>query len=160
MTIIEIARLGKFIRELTNQNDGAWVEAIQRVTGNKKGDAWCASYVSVVLALYYGGPKLNPLPMTASCDVLLEAARARKYLTDTPTAGDVFLVMKSPTDAVHTGFVTEVKRLSVRTIEGNTNDDGSRDGYGVFERSRFRLPGGGLKYIHLPPKAAESKIAA
>ena len=154
MTLIEVARLGKFIRELTGQNDGAWVEAIQRVTGNKKGDAWCASYVSVALALYYGGSDKNPLPMSASCDVLLEAARKKGWLTDTPAVGDVFLVMKTPTDAVHTGFVTEVKRLSIRTIEGNTNDDGSRDGYGVFERSRFRLPGQGLMYIHLPPKAA------
>lgn len=152
MTLTEVARLGKFIRELTGQNDGAWVEAIQRVTGNKKGDAWCASYVSVVLALYYGGPKQNPLPMTASCDELLEAARRKGWLSETPMTGNVGLVMKTETDAVHTFIVTDVKRLSIRTIEGNTNDDGSRDGYGVFERSRFRLPGSGLLYIHLPPK--------
>lgn len=151
MTLIDIARLGKFIRELTGQNDGAWVEAIQRVTGNRKGDAWCASYVSVVLALYYGGPEKNPLPMTASCDVLLEAARKKGWLTGSPRAGDVFLVMKSETDAVHTGFVTDVKLLSVKTIEGNTNADGSRDGYGVFERSRFKAQQR-LQYIRLPIK--------
>jgi hypothetical protein len=151
MTIIEIARLGKFIRELTNQNDGAWVEAIQRVTGNKKGDAWCASYVSVVLALYYGGPKKTPLPMTASCDVLLEHARKKKWLTHVPQADDVFLVMKSPTDAIHTGFVTSVDPTGIGTIEGNTNDDGSRDGYGVFERRRALV--GPLVFIRLPAKA-------
>jgi hypothetical protein len=152
MTLIEIARLGKFIRELTGQNDGAWVEAIQRVTGNKKGDSWCASYVSVVLALYYGGPNKNPLPMTASCDELLEFARKKGWLTETPKVNNVFLVMKNEHDAVHTGFVAEVKTLSIKTIEGNTNDDGGRDGYGVFERSRFRLPGRGLLYIDLPIK--------
>jgi hypothetical protein len=150
MSIVEIARLGKFIRELTHQNDGAWVEAIQRVTGNKKGDAWCASYVSVVLALYYGGPKGNPLPMSASCDVLLEAARKKGWLTGKPTVGDVFLVMKSANDAIHTGFVTGVVKPGlISTIEGNTNDDGSRDGYGVFERKRITGP---LRFIHLPPK--------
>lgn len=152
MTLTEVARLGKFIRELTGQNDGAWVEAIQRVTGNKKGDAWCASYVSVVLALYYGGPTKNPLPMTASCDVLLEAARKKGWLSETPKTGSVGLVMASETDAHHTFIVTDVKALSIRTIEGNTNGEGERDGYGVFERSRFRLPGRGLLYIHLPPK--------
>lgn len=149
MTIIDIARLGKFIRELTGQNDGAWVEAIQRVTGNKKGDAWCASYVSVVLALFFGGPTKNPLPMTASCDVLLEHARKKGWLVTTPSVGDVFLLMKSPHDAIHTGLVTAVEGPFVRTIEGNTNDEGARDGYGVFERKRERY---GLFYIHLPPK--------
>jgi hypothetical protein len=152
MTLIEVARLGKFIRELTGQNDGAWVEAIQRVTGNKKGDAWCASYVSVALALHYGGSKANPLPMTASCDELLEFARKKGWLSETPKVGAVGLVMKNETDAVHTFLVTDVKRLSIHTIEGNTNEEGARDGYGVFEKSRFRLPGRGLLYIHLPPK--------
>lgn len=36
----------------------------------------------------------------------------------------------------HYTLICEVKPKSIRTIEGNTNDDGSRDGYGVFERER------------------------
>lgn len=134
-----------WVQEATKQNDGRWVEAIQRLTGNKKGDAWCASFVAMVLDIAYRGK--NPLPITASCDVLLEAARTAGTLTDTPAVGDVFLVMKSPADAVHTGVVTAVGKLAVKTVEGNTNDDGSRDGYGVFARERKLA---GLAFIRLP----------
>jgi hypothetical protein len=34
----------------------------------------------------------------------------------------------------HTGFVAEVHAGKLITIEGNTNDGGSREGIGVFER--------------------------
>lgn len=147
--VVPTARLFSFVRETTRQNDGPWVEAIQRVTGNRRGDPWCASYVSAVLALAYGGAP--PLPATASCDELLRHARRDGRLTSDPEAGDVFLVMRdgvlSGTDAIHTGFVTDVTLDAVRTIEGNTNAGGSREGWGVFERVRSR---GGLLFIRLP----------
>lgn len=134
-----------WVKEATGANDGPWVEAIQRVTGNKKGDPWCASFVSFVLDVAYRGR--NPLPRTASCDVLLEHARTHQLLTDTPVPGDVFLVMRNPTDAVHTGIVTTVQDTTVGTIEGNTNSAGSRDGWGVFVRQRRRAP---LHFIRVP----------
>ena len=134
-----------WVQEATKQNDGQWVEAIQRITGNKKGDAWCASFVTMVLDIAYRGK--NPLARSASCDVMLEDARAKGWLQPTPNVGDVFLVMKTPTDAHHTGVVTAVGLTSVKTVEGNTNDDGSRDGYGVFARERKTA---GLLFIRLP----------
>lgn len=134
-----------WLQEATKQNDGRWVEAVQRLTGNKKGDAWCASFVTMLLDIAYRGK--NPLPITASCDVLLEDARRRGWLHPVPHVGDVFLVMKSEHDAVHTGVVTSVDLAGVRTIEGNTNDDGSREGYGVFARTR---PLAHLLFIRLP----------
>jgi hypothetical protein len=36
----------------------------------------------------------------------------------------------------HTGFVRSVEDGRIRTVEGNTNDDGTREGVGVFERLR------------------------
>lgn len=134
-----------WVKEATGQNDGPWVEAIQRVTGNKRGDAWCASFVTTVLDIAYRGQ--NPLVRSASCDVMLEYARKKGWLQDTPQVGDVFLIMKTPTDAVHTGVVTAVGKVSFRTIEGNTNNDGSRDGWGVFARERKIK---GVKFIRLP----------
>lgn len=134
-----------WVKEATRANDGPWVEAIQRVTGNRRGDPWCASFVAFVLGIAYQGK--NPLPATASCDRLLEHARARALLVTDPEPGDVFLVMKTPTDAVHTGFVTAVSPVAVKTIEGNTNNDGSRDGWGVFARERRK---GSLLFIRVP----------
>jgi hypothetical protein len=36
----------------------------------------------------------------------------------------------------HTGFVERIDGLSIHTIEGNTNDTGSREGYEVCRRIR------------------------
>lgn len=134
-----------WVREVSGENDGPWVEAIQRTTGNKRGDPWCASFVYFVLAIAYGGAP--PLPRTASCDKLLEFAKQRELLVTEPEPGDVFLVMKRPTDAVHTGIVTAVSPVAVKTVEGNTNPGGSRDGWGVFARERRK---GALLFIRLP----------
>jgi hypothetical protein len=134
-----------WVRETTGKNDGPWVEAIQRTTGNKKGDPWCASFVNWVLDIAYRD--MNPLPATASCDVLLEFARKNQLLTSTPQPGDVFLVMCTKNDAIHAGIVTEVKTDTVKTIEGNTNREGAREGNGVWARER---PRAGLLFIRVP----------
>jgi hypothetical protein len=134
-----------WVRELTGANDGDWVEAIQRTTGNRRGDPWCASFVNFVLQMAYRGR--NPLPRTASCDVLLKFGRTKGWITAAPSTGDVFLVVKGPSDAVHTGFVSHVHGETVGTIEGNTNSGGSREGWGVFARER---PLAALTYIRLP----------
>src|SRR5437763_788838 len=39
----------------------------------------------------------------------------------------------------HTGLVAEVLPGKLRTIEGNTNDGGSREGIGVFRRDRRKI---------------------
>jgi hypothetical protein len=136
-----------WIRETTGKNDGPWVEAIQRTTGNKRGDPWCASFVNFVLDIAYKDQ--NPLPATASCDMLLAHAQRHNLLTTTPVPGDVFLVMRdgSKTDAVHTGIVTDVLPTHVKTIEGNTNREGAREGNGVWARERRR---DGLLFIRVP----------
>jgi hypothetical protein len=133
-----------WVREVTGANDGPWVEAIQRTTGNKKGDPWCASFVNFVLDIAYQDQ--NPLPCTASCDVLLQYATEHKLLTATPEPGDVFLVMRSATDATHTGIVTGVDGDWISTIEGNTNREGAREGNGVWARKRQRQ---GLAFIRV-----------
>lgn len=134
-----------WVREVTGKNDGPWVEAIQRTTGNKKGDPWCASFVNFVIDIAYRD--MNPLPATASCDVLLEFARKNQLLTTTPQPGDVFLVMRTKNDAIHTGIITEVKADTIKTIEGNTNREGAREGNGVWARER---PRAGLLFIRVP----------
>jgi C1A family cysteine protease len=43
---------------------------------------------------------------------------------------------KTPSDWFHTGLVTAVRDSVFETIEGNTNEDGSHNGIGVFRRTR------------------------
>lgn len=134
--VLAVAKLFLWVREATGHNDGAPVEAIQQSTGNKRGDAWCASFV------YFVGRVLNwlglrwPLPRTASCDELLEFARRKNILRREAQRGFLVLVMRSPTDAIHVAFVDGDGTPAFPTIEGNTNPSGGRDGYGVFQRTR------------------------
>ena len=50
--------------------------------------------------------------------------------------GSIFLVRRTPTDWTHTGLVTDAVPVAFDTIEGNTNDDGDREGFEVCSRSR------------------------
>lgn len=139
---ILVARSFGFVREDgapgKRANRGAWVEAIQRITGNRPGDPWCASFVVVVLMLARGDGKC-PVAKSASCDVILADAVKRGLVRkrgEVPEPGDLYLVMKTSTDAVHVGLVTAVSGRLFSEISGNTNTGGSREGYGVFERVR------------------------
>lgn len=119
-------------------NRGRAVALMQRVTGGSPGDPWCADYVAYVGSTVLGARW--PLRLTGSCDELLADARMKGLVRETPQPGDLFLVMKSATDAVHTGFVTSVfgpaLRDGFRTAEGNTNDGGGREGTGTYRRTR------------------------
>ncbi len=52
------------------------------------------------------------------------------------TPGSFFLNRRTPDDWTHVGIVTEAADGSFKTIEGNTNDEGSREGYEVCARNR------------------------
>lgn len=137
-----------WVREASGANDGPWVEAIQRLTGNRRGDAWCASFVCMVLDISYRGK--NPLPRSASCDVLLTAARTRGWLFEEPEPGDIFLVMRTKSDAVHTGVVVATSGLAIKSVEGNASDPSkpaTREGWGCYARERNKK---GLLFIRIP----------
>jgi hypothetical protein len=53
-------------------------------------------------------------------------------------SGDVFTIFfPSMGRIAHTGFASrQINSAIVETVEGNSNNDGSRDGYGVFRRKR------------------------
>ena len=152
-----IAALFLFVKEQPlGSNKGRWVEAIQRVGNSPQigKDPWCASFVTMVLDIAYGGK--NPLPATASCDVLLEHARKKGWLRDAPELDDVGLRLKSPTDADHAFIVASVRPGDVDTVEGNTKDDGAREGYEVCERTR-PLEKGRYVFIRVPRVAPRTR---
>lgn len=149
--VIFLAGKLHFVREYGGQNKGVWVNTIQKVTGNGDGDSWCASFVSLILGVVFEGK--SPLPRTASCDIILEEARKKGWLTNTPSVGDVFLILNNPNDAHHTGFVFRVLPDRVETIEGNSNDDGSSNGDGVYIRegaNARKLNPAKMVFVHYP----------
>lgn len=58
-----------------------------------------------------------------------------KFKSITPKPGDIF-IMDHGHGLGHTGFVESIEGDVIHTIEGNTNDTGSREGYEVCRRIR------------------------
>lgn len=143
-TVVAVAQqhLAEHPREIGGQNSGPWVRYYTR--GNE-GAAfpWCAAFVTSVLrqAADIFGVK-TPVPYTLSCDLL--AANAKKTGIFVPNKGakgaigegSIFLNIRKARDWDHTGLVIGTNEDSIETIEGNTNDDGSREGYEVCRRFR------------------------
>jgi hypothetical protein len=102
-----------------------------------EGQPWCAGFVSFVLAQAAAAVK-KPMPIagSVSCDALAAQAKAVNRFSQNGRAGSIFLVRKTPSDWTHTGFVVEAREDRFFTIEGNTNDDGEREGYEVCTLSR------------------------
>jgi CHAP domain/Putative peptidoglycan binding domain len=129
--------------ELGGDNCGTWVRLY--CEGNDGEDwRWCAGFVTFVVrqAAATRGVSL-PVTRTTSCDTLATKAqeagrfiRGSRNRPDNVQAGDLFLVRKTSTDWTHTGMVTELHERTFDTIEGNTNDEGSANGYEVCARNR------------------------
>jgi hypothetical protein len=107
--------------------------------------AWCAGFACYVLkqACAASGAQ-PPISPSVSCDELAASAKQRGiFLAGGPgidhaglMPGSFFLNRKSDTDWVHTGIVTQIELQAFQTIEGNTNDEGVREGYEVCARVR------------------------
>ena len=130
--------LAQHPREVGGQNKGPWVRLY--MNGNEGTPwAWCAGFACFCLrqACESVGQPL-PIATSLSCDSLASSGKSKGRFGDKSkaTPGSFFLVRKSPTDWVHTGIVVSAGADTFRTIEGNTNDDGSREGYEVCARTR------------------------
>jgi hypothetical protein len=145
--VLLVARSLTWVREdPKHTNHGEAVVHFLKGVGLDGGYAWCAAFVHHVGDAALGSQW--PLPATASCSQLGEFAKVKGILMDAPQAGDVFLLWEAVKENgtivhrfAHTGFVVSVNPDgSINTIEGNTNDDGSRDGWGVFKRTRHVKP--------------------
>jgi hypothetical protein len=136
--------------ELSN-NTGPWVRSFMK---GKEGDwaAWCAGLVSTGLDLASSSmnkkmDKWVPWSWsTGSYKVNALASDHATYLDKTELTkgsisnGDLFLVMNG-TKPRHIGIVIGNDNGVYSTLEGNTNDEGSREGYEACERRRNLLNG-------------------
>ena len=94
--------------------------------------SWCMAFV------YWCCKQSNPnTPLIKTGGVLAQWNQIpAKYKVKTPLPGDIF-IMDFGGGKGHTGFVESVSGDVIQTIEGNSNDEGSREGYEVC-----RKPGG------------------
>lgn len=131
-------------REIGGQNKGPWVRLYMK--GNEgKPYPWCAGFVSFVLEQACECLSI-PLPLKSSfsCSAMAKDAKTKSILLEgTRTMdrsrvvpGSIFLTRGGRTGWAHTGLVIQVKDEVFLSIEGNTNDEGSHEGYEVCRRIR------------------------
>jgi peptidoglycan hydrolase-like protein with peptidoglycan-binding domain len=136
--VVRIAQrhLAEHPREVAGPNCGPWVRLYM---GGHEGEdfLWCAGFVSYVLGQACRDlGQSRPIVSSQSCDALARDAKETGIFFPgntnlRPQAGWVFVRRKSADDWTHTGLVIAGDATIFRTIEGNTNDDGSREGYEV-----------------------------
>ena len=141
-------------------NRGREVEAYLASVGVPPGNAWCAAFVYFCVAQAAKAKGLaNPLPKTGGVlDMWRKALKAGLPCLTTQQAvaapglvsSGMIFVMDFGEGKGHTGFVKELVGGRLSTIEGNSNDDGSRDGVGVFALTRRTLGSVNTGIIGLP----------
>ena len=122
------------VTEATGHNDGPAVESYLKSVGLGKGYPWCMAFV--YWCVKQAAEKLdvvNPLKCTAG--VLDEWESNGGLCIDIPEPGCQFFMHHEK--GYHTGIVTGVFDDGIlHTIEGNTNNNGSREGTSVLRKIR------------------------
>ncbi|WEB38777.1 hypothetical protein MOV08_05300 [Streptomyces yunnanensis] len=102
-------------------------------------ESWCADFVSAVAVESGNG---DVFPNSASCGVSQDWFRKRGRLSDYPAIGSQVFYGDSSSSygpgGSHTEVVYAYDKDRVYTIGGNTNNDGSSNGNGVYLRSPSR----------------------
>jgi hypothetical protein len=138
--------------------DGNW-NNIQKYSENvpglawSDGEAWCATFMSW-LAMVSGNAALYP--RTASCSAGVDWFRSIGRFSEYPAVGAQ--VYFGPGGGSHTGLVVSFDDTYIHTVEGNTNDNGSAQGDGVYRQTRTRRDA--YVYGYGYPRFAEGIVSA
>lgn len=138
--------------------DGNW-NNIQKYSENvpglawSDGEAWCATFMSW-LAMVSGNAALYP--RTASCSAGVDWFRSIGRFSEYPAVGAQ--VFYGPGGGSHTGLVVSFDDTHIHTVEGNTNDNGSAQGDGVYRQTRTRRDA--YVYGYGYPRFAEGIVSA
>lgn len=128
--LVELAQGELWVREGTGKNDGERVEGYLASVGLKKGQPWCAAFVSFIFKeAGYAAPRTGWSPSLFPSKRLVKAA----------APGNVFgIYFPALKRIAHCGFVERSDEDWISSIEGNTGPGGGREGDGVHRRKRHK----------------------
>lgn len=145
--VLQVARnhLAQKPIELGGDNRGPWVRLY--MTGNDGAQwPWCAGFVTFVMEQASQALGVSPpIRGSFSCDLLATQAQAANRFVPAQAGGghwgtinpcSIFLVRRVSGDWTHTGFAISGAGDTFATIEGNTNDGGSANGFALLARTR------------------------
>ena len=159
---LAVAALGTAVTQLgvmekpLGSNRGPMVDKYLASTGTSPGNFWCMAFVFWCFKEAAAATGVsNPFPKTAGClDAWNRVRKARPSHVISRAAamadptlvrpGQVF-ILDHGGGLGHTGFVRQSFGGPLRTIEGNSNSTGSRNGLGVFELNRRKIADPTLK---------------
>jgi peptidoglycan hydrolase-like protein with peptidoglycan-binding domain len=131
--------------EIGGQDSGPWVRMY--MSGHDGPDyLWCAGFCffAISQACNFLGKKV-PMQTTFSVDTIVERAKAagqfhrQQEVQGKPSMavpGSLFAVRRTPISYSHVGIVSRSSQATISTCEGNTNDNGSSNGFEAIERVR------------------------
>jgi hypothetical protein len=119
------------------------------------GQPWCATFVQ--WCLWQAGVSVPEGARSAGCAQSVAAYKKAHRFTEYPGIG--FQVFYGANGGTHTGIVYDYDSTYIYTIEGNTNNDGSAEGDGVYTKKRLRkvdfVYGYGIPYYHGKAETAD-----
>jgi hypothetical protein len=139
--VVQTAMTQIEVREATGNNDGSQVEKYLSGVNLKKGYPWCAAFC----AWCYQQCGL-PHPSSGYCpdwfktksNVITQREIKLAINKRMPLQGKVFgLFFPNKNRIAHVGIIDKVDGDYIITIEGNTNQTGSREGDGVYRKRRL-----------------------
>lgn len=124
--------------EPKGSNWGAKVKEYLAAAGLKASAPWCMSFVVWCFeqSAKEKGIK-SPLAKTGGVLNQWNLKKEKLGIKANPQPGDIF-IMRFAHGTGHTGIVISSDANFITSIEGNTNDDGSREGYEVAIRKRLK----------------------
>lgn len=150
----DIARQWSFVREHNGPNNGVFVRAIQQVgtAGGIGNESWCADFVSLILQIAFQGVDV-PFPRSSAANDFYARALLLGWTRQEACQDDLFVTVNAQNHAHHIGIVTSASEdvpQQVVAIAGNTNDGGSDNGDGVYEKPLHHAPTDHIIFIHYP----------
>jgi hypothetical protein len=134
---VELAKKQLYVREKTGKNDGVEVEKYLKSVNLKKGDAWCAAFLSWMhLELNIPNPESGYSPNWFRANVVYRRGEKRMTPFISRPGQVIGLYIESKGRIGHVGMIESENRLHYNTIEGNTNGAGSDEGDGVYRKIR------------------------
>lgn len=128
------------IREKTGHNDGKEVEMYLKSAGLSKGNPWCASFVTYVYKECDVNIPKTGLGWVPSYFPSNKTIYVRgKYSKMKPKYGDLIGIwFPEKKRLAHIGFYDNEDNKYYYSVEGNTNQAGSREGDGVYIKRRVK----------------------
>jgi len=146
---------GRAVEVPKGSNRGPYVDKYLELAGVDPGNPWCSAFL-YAMCMATGLYKKTDLPFPAAAVRNWRDFFNRKgrLFTDASEAkrGDLGYYLDPRTLTGHIFAINEVKKLPLgiywlRTSEGNTNEDGSREGWLGLKKIRYWKSGSNIHFI-------------